>query len=104
MKPDLDALFALFPPGDYLRAYEFVPAERVPAPYHQLLVHPHHMTVTVEAHHGDLVNVRVLDRRHEGNNYARKILLALQKTGKVVQFGLVRVRFEYCSPEVRDAI
>ena len=31
------------------------------------------MTVTVEAHHGDLVNVRILNRLHKGDVYARKI-------------------------------
>jgi len=102
--PQLLDLLALFPPNDYLRAYEYVAAEDVPEPYRKLLVHEHHMTVTVEAHHGSLVDVRILERRHEGDVYARKILLALQTTGQIVQFGLVRIRFEYCSTEVRDAI
>lgn len=62
------------------------------------------MTVTVEAHHGSLVDVRVLERIHEGNTYARKILLALQSTGRIVQFGLVRIHFQYCSDAVRDEI
>jgi chorismate-pyruvate lyase len=102
--PDLHALLALFPPATYLRSAEPVHADRVPAPYRRLLVHQHHMTVTVEAHHGDLVDVVVLDRRLEGTTYARKILLALKKTGKIVQFGLVRIRLEYCSEPVRRAI
>jgi chorismate-pyruvate lyase len=101
--PDLDTMLALFPPASYLRA-EPVAADQVPEPYHRLLVHEHHMTVTVEAHHGDLVNVVVLERRHQGDTYSRKILLALQQTGQVVQFGLVRIRLEYCSAAVRAAI
>jgi chorismate-pyruvate lyase len=102
--PDLHSLLALFPPADYLRACEFVPAERVPEPYHRLLVHEHHMTVTVEAHHQSLVDVRILDRKHKGNEYARKILLALKSTGRIVQFGLVRIHLEFCSPDVRSEI
>lgn len=104
--PKLLDLLALFPPVDYIRAYEYVDANDVPEPYHKLLVHEHHMTVTVEQHHGSLVDVRILQcqRLHEGDSYARKILLTLQSTGKVVQFGLVRIRFEYCSAEVRDRI
>ncbi len=102
--PDLDTLLALFPPADYIRAAEPVAADQVPEPYRGLLVHEHHMTVTVEAHHGDLVNVRVLDRRLDGDAYARKILLSLQKTERVVQFGLVRIHLEYCSPAVRAQI
>ena len=60
--PNLTDFLALFPPADWLRAYEYIPAEQMPEPYHQLLVHEHHMTVTVEAHHGCLVDVRVLER------------------------------------------
>lgn len=102
--PDLGQLLALFPPADYLQQTEFVPAAQVPEPFRHLLVHEHHMTVTVEAHHGDLVDVQVLDHKLTGDSYARKILLSLQKSKKVVQFGLVRVRLEFCSPEVRAEI
>src|SRR5881227_2761876 len=84
---DLQALFALFPPAPYLSRYEYVPADQVPQPYHKLLVHEHHMTVTVEAHHGSLVDVRVLAEHLDEDAYARKILLSTQDTGKVVQFG-----------------
>ena len=62
------------------------------------------MTVTVEKHYGSPVDVKVLDSSHQGDSYARKILLTLQKSGKVVQFGLVRVRFQHVSDEVRDRI
>jgi chorismate-pyruvate lyase len=102
--PDLNALLALFPPSSYIRSAEPVPADAMPEPYHKLLVHEHHMTVTVEAHHGDLVNVIVLDRRLDGDTYARKILLARQKTGQFVQFGLVRIHLQYTSPAVRAEI
>jgi hypothetical protein len=102
--PDLRALFALFPPADDMPEYEFVSADEVPSPYHGLLVHPHHMTVTVEAHHGDLVDVRILDRRQDDDVYARKILLALHGSGRVVQFGIMRVYLRFCSPPVREEI
>lgn len=102
--PDLHSLFALFAPADDEPAYEVVSPDAVPEPYHGLLVHEHHMTVTVEAYHGDLVDVRILARLHQGDVYARKILLALQKTGQVVQFGIVRINLSLCAPAVRDAI
>jgi chorismate-pyruvate lyase len=102
--PDLNTLLALLPPADYLRSWELVAAKEVPPPYQQLLVHEHHMTVTVEAHHGSLVDVRVLERKRAGNDYARKILLALQSNGRIVQFGIVRIRLPYCSVPVREAI
>ena len=102
--PDLPTLYRLFradvPPPDH----ELVPPDAVPEPYHGLLVHPHHMTVTVEAFYGSRVNVRVLDRRLAGDSYARKSLLVLQSDGRVVQLGVVRIRLGYCGEEVRAAI
>jgi hypothetical protein len=50
------------------------------------------------------VDVRVLERRRDGHAYSRKILLALRETGKVVQFGIVRIRLDLCDPAVRDEI
>ncbi len=102
--PDLRALYALFPPGDDLPEYELVPPDEVPQPYHGLLVHDHHMTVTVEQYHGGAVDVRVLAVNRAGDLYARKILLALQKSGRVVQFGIMRINFEFCTPAVRAEI
>jgi hypothetical protein len=102
--PDLRTLWRLFPPADDMPEYEFVAADEVPPPYHGLLVHQHHMTVTVEQHHGGLVDVRVLARRQNEDAYARKILLALQTTRRVVQFGIMRVHLQHCGPEVREEI
>jgi hypothetical protein len=98
------SLFALFDPADDLPKCEWVAAANVPEPYQHLLVHGHHMTVTVEAHHASLVDVQILARRQDADTYARKILLTLQSTGRVVQFGIMRVHLRYCSPEVRDEI
>ncbi|MFO0809158.1 MAG: hypothetical protein U0746_11075 [Gemmataceae bacterium] len=98
--PDLYSLFATgVPPPHELLA----PAD-VPEPYRRLLVHDHHMTVTVEEYYGSKVDVRVLERRRDGDLYCRKILLALQSDGRVVQSGVVRIRLSYCSEPVRAAI
>jgi|SRR5882724_8433698 len=102
--PDLDTLLALFPPATSIQAAEPVAAEQVPEPYHRLLVHDQHMTVTVEAHHQARVNVVVLARRRDGDVYSRKILLSLESTGTIVQFGLVRIHLEFCSDGVKEAI
>ena len=102
--PDLHTLFHLFPPASYVHDYTIVSADQVPQPYRDLLVHEHHMTVTLEAHHGSLVDVKVLEKKRSGNSYARKILLALQSDGRIVQFGLVRIWLHFCSPQVRAEI
>ncbi len=101
---DVQGLFALFPPADYMSRGELVPPGRVPPPYHSLLVHEHHMTVTVESHHGAQVDVKVLEYRVAGDSYSRKILLTLQGTSRVVMFGLMRVNFRYCSDAVREEV
>ncbi len=102
--PDLDDLFAQFPPADDLPAVTEVPPDAVPPPFDGLLVHDQHMTVTVEAYHGDLVDVRLLARHREDTYYSRKIVLELKLTRQIVLFGIVRVNLEYCRPAVRDAI
>ncbi len=102
--PDLPTLFALFPPADDVPDYEVIAPDEMPQPYHGLLVHEHHMTVTLEAHHGRLVDVHLLACRHHGDSYARKIVLTPQGSKRVVLFGIVRIHLNYCTPAVRAAI
>jgi chorismate-pyruvate lyase len=101
--PTLDDLYALFP--DAARpTVEVISGDDMPEPYRRLLVHTHHMTVTVEAFYDHSVDVRVLKHVRHGETYARKILLTLRPTGQVVQFGLVRIDLSLLTPAVRDAI
>ena len=69
-----------------------------------MLVHEHHMTVTMESYHGTSVDVRVLDQKLIDDMYCRKILLLKSGTDEVVQFGIVRFNFQYVTIEVRDQI
>lgn len=103
--PTFDHLYALFPDSpDRSDAVE-VPADALPQPYRGLLAHKHHMTVTVEEFYRSPVDVRVLNCRRSGNEYARKILLALaDDSRRVVQFGLVRINLGVCPEPVRNAI
>jgi chorismate-pyruvate lyase len=105
--PDLISLFAQFPPADDLPNFELIHAEAspsLPPSFRALLAHEHHMTVTVEEYHADLVDVHLLASRLDGSSYTRKIILTLQHSGKVVLFGIVRINLDYCSPPVRKAI
>ncbi len=103
--PTFEHLYRLFPDSpDRSKAVE-VPADDVPDPYHRLLVHTHHMTVTVEQFYGSAVDVQVLNCRRNGNEYARKILLSLKEGAHdVVQFGLVRINLGVCPDPVRAEI
>jgi len=102
--PRPDTLVDLFPDPAGRPRMELVAAAEVPPPYRDLLVHTHHMTVTVEAFHGEPVDVRVLETQRSDEWYARRILLTKRTSGEVVQFGIARIRLQYCAPAVRDAI
>jgi chorismate-pyruvate lyase len=102
--PSFDLLYSLFPDAGDRPTAETVAAAALPRPYRTLLVHNHHMTVTVEDYFGGSVDVKVLACRRTGDEYARKILLALHEGGRVVQFGLVRIDLGVCPEPVRNAI
>lgn len=103
-RPNLLALLSLFPSAGDLAGHSPVAPEDVPQPYHELLVHPHHMTVTMEAHHGDEVRTHILTVHRVGDFYARRILLELKGSGRVVLYGIVRVNLALCAAAVRDEI
>jgi len=102
--PDLPTLYRLFPDQATIPPHEIIAPDLVPVPYQSLLVHPHHMTVTVEQFYGQSVDVEVLTSIREGNDYSRQILLRLQDGSKVVQFGIVRIHLDCCTPEVAEKI
>ncbi len=102
--PTFEHLYRLFPDSADEPTATVIAGEEVPPPYHGLLVHTEHMTVTVEAFYGSPVDVKVMACQRRGNEYSRKILLTTKPDGKVVQFGLVRIDLGVCPDAVRDAI
>jgi hypothetical protein len=62
------------------------------------------MTVAVERHHGCQVDVSVLGKRVTPSHYARKILLVRETDRAVVQFGIMRVGFQFLDEAVCEAI
>ncbi|MFO0897346.1 MAG: hypothetical protein U0836_07970 [Pirellulales bacterium] len=104
-QPKLETLIALFfPSAEPLGQFREVSAEELPEPNGRLLAHEHHMTVTVEAFHRDLVDVKVLDRKTTPTHYAREILLVRRGDGRVVQYGIMRIRRAALAPEVWEQI
>ena len=102
--PTAESLFALFPSTGRPPVITPIRGDEMPEPYRSLLVHTHHMTVTVERHYGGPVNVTVLDTVRDGDEYLRQILLELRDGGKVVQHGIVQIALDLLSPPVRDKI
>lgn len=104
---ELEELCSLFPEPEgeplYLSA-EHIAREATPEPYHRMLVHEHHMTVTMESFHNCSVDVEVVASRYEDDLYCRKILLKKHGTDVNVQFGIVRFNFSYVTDSVRQQI
>lgn len=104
---ELDELCSLFPePEDeplFLRA-EHIAREATPEPYHRMLVHEHHMTVTMESFHDCSVDVVVVASKYDRDLYCRKILLKKHGTDKNVQFGIVRFNFGFVTDSVKEQI
>jgi chorismate-pyruvate lyase len=87
-----------------LGQFERVDASDTPEVYRRLLGHTNHMTVTVEAHHDDSVDVEVLQSYIVGDQYRREILLRTHAKQQVVQYGIVRLNTHYIADEPRQEI
>ena len=103
--PDLDTLIELFYDNrQHVGAFREVEAAKMPAPFDKLLAHEHHMTVTVESHHNSPVDVKVLRREVSDTQYAREILLTRQSDGRVVQYGIMRIRLDLLPAAARQEV
>lgn len=102
----IEHLLPLFygPPASFDDLGRFERVTNVPPPYDRLLDHNEHMTVTVEAFHGESVDVVVHRCERRGKWYAREITLVGGESAKVVQYGIVRLNVETLSPEVWQRI
>lgn len=90
---DINQLLNEFYPSSQGRSLlgEFESVESVPSPSDCLLDHHEHMTVTVESHFGQKVNVDVHRCNREGDWYSREITLITQQSERTVQYGIVRL-------------
>ena len=102
---ELEELAKTFPEERPLfEKVEHIPSSTTPEPYKSMLVHEHHMTVTMENYHQCSVDVKVLDSHLDGESYARKILLTKEGTNEVVQFGIVKFNFDSVTNAVKEEI
>ena len=79
---------------------KFASVTKVPGPYDSLLDHHAHMTVTVESHYGENVNVVVHQWQRSDGWYSREITLVTERTGRIVQYGIVRLDTEALDEKV----
>lgn len=85
------------------QAWEVAP-KAVPEPYRALLVHSRDMTPTLEAYHGGRIRLRLLDRVHQGDHFARQVVLQMTDTLAPVEFGAIIIHLERFPPEARETI
>jgi chorismate-pyruvate lyase len=85
---------------------EFTDCDRrsLPDDARLLLDHDFHMTVTMERYHQSPVAVDVLSVVETADSYCRQILLRRIDNQRVIQFGIVRLKFEFLPPTVVDEI
>jgi len=83
---------------------EQVDGEAVPQPYRQLLVHHNDMTPTLEKFHQRDIHLRLLGRRHRGDEYFREVVLLLDGTDQAVEFGAIKINLDLFTPEARRQI
>lgn len=104
---ELQELVSLFPEPEghelYLSA-EHVAKEATPEPYHRMLVHEHHMTISMESFHDCTVDVEVMASRFQDGLYLRKIRLHKSGSKDAIQFGYVRFNLDYVTEKVRSEI
>ncbi len=101
----LDSLVAIFyAEPSQLARFKKIAAGALSDVYGQLLNHTSHMTVTVESFYNDRVDVSVLRSQNNQDHYCREILLSTQSTGKVVQYGIVRLKLDLITEPARSEI
>lgn len=89
---------------DDLGSFTECTADSVPTPYDRLLVHEHHMTVTVESFYDSVVDLEVLNYKSIGDNYLREIVLKSQSDGRTVQYGIVELHANKLPDDARTKI
>lgn len=94
-------------PVEAFATFVAVDAAVVPSPARELLDHASHMTVVMERFHGRPLELRVVARIAERPGvddwYAREILL-VDRGGRVVQHGIVRIDLAQVDPDTARRI
>lgn len=99
-----DQLWRIF--ADRFERPEMVllPGDEIPAVSRELLVHDEHMTVTVERFLSEPVRLHVLQQIQTDSHYSRAILLSGSESGRLIQFGIVRIDLTTVGDAVRQEI
>jgi chorismate-pyruvate lyase len=81
-----------------------IDGEELPEPYKRLLVHSHDMTSTLENYHKEVIHVRVLSSRQQGDDYFREVVLCTESESKPVEFGAIKINLALFPVKARQLI
>lgn len=81
-----------------------ISASDIPEPYRRLLVHSSDMTRTLEQFHGARIHVHVLERRLDGEDYRRQVVLTLNGSRRPVEFGAIVIHCDHLPQAARAAV
>ena len=91
-------------PGDPVAQVEVIGPHEMPQPYHGLLVHTSDMTSTLTNHYGEPIALKVLNRVVAPAWLARRSLLEIARTGRPIEFGVIRIHLDVLSEPVRSQV
>ena len=102
MLDDLCGPFPFYPSS--LDAFHEITGSEMPEPYHKLLVHQRHMTVTLAEHFGISPNLYVMSEQRHGDAYSRKIFLTAGNKSDSIELGVVRMDLSRLRQTVAEEI
>ncbi|HEY3862607.1 MAG TPA: hypothetical protein VGO59_12040 [Verrucomicrobiae bacterium] len=90
--------------GDAVPSVERVLPEEMPQPQRSLLAHQSDMTSTLEHFYGERVHVEVLARHTVENEYRREVALRLERNGRRVEYGAIKIMLDLFPEAARQEI
>jgi len=90
--------------GLSLPQVEEIEASQLPEPYKSLLAHANDMTPTLERLYHQSIRLQILKHHHRGDVFSRQVLLLLNGSQKVVEFGAIRIYLRHFSPQAQRLI
>lgn len=78
--------------------------DQLPQPARDLLVHDRDMTGTLAQFHRQPIHLRVLEKRLNGDELTRRVVLVRADSGAIVEYGASRTRLSVLGDEARRAV
>ena len=94
----------LFPDSRWMDGFELIDEAKLPATARTLLAHGGHMTAALRKFYASSIQLEVIADRAAGDEYKRRILLAIGGPRRVVELGVVRIDLRFVPPAAKPVI